>query len=162
MVLAFVLIPLLAEAFWVFWPALQGFYLSLTSWDGLAAPKFVGLGNYSEMVHDAVFRTAAINTVLWLLLFGGLSAALGLGAAMLLQKERRGIGFYRAALFLPVVFSTGRDRAGVAGHVPAGRPDQQRAGGRRSRRLEARLARRPGHRLLRGDRAGAVGARSAM
>lgn len=76
-VLAFVLVPLLVEAFWVFWPALQGFYLSLTSWDGLSAPKFVGLGNFSEMVHDEVFRTAAINTVLWLLLFGGLSAALG-------------------------------------------------------------------------------------
>ncbi|MEU3298906.1 sugar ABC transporter permease [Streptomyces sp. NPDC006678] len=104
-VLAFVLVPLLAEAFWVFWPALQGFYLSLTSWDGLTAPGFVGLGNFSEMAHDPVFHTALVNTVLWLLLFGGLSAALGLGAALLLQQERRGIGFYRAALFLPVVFS---------------------------------------------------------
>lgn len=65
----------------------------------------MGLGNFGEMVHDPVFRTAAINTVLWLLLFGGLSAALGLGAALLLQQERRGVGFYRAALFLPVVLS---------------------------------------------------------
>ncbi|MEJ8672468.1 sugar ABC transporter permease [Streptomyces sp. MS1.AVA.1] len=39
------------------------------------------------------------------MLFGGLSALLGLAAALLLQQERRGIGFYRAALFLPVVFS---------------------------------------------------------
>ncbi|MET8288682.1 carbohydrate ABC transporter permease [Streptomyces sp. NPDC048448] len=105
MVLAFVLVPLLAEAVWVFWPALQGFYLALTSWDGVSAPRFVGLANFREMLHDDVFRTAALDTVLWLLLFGGLSALLGLGTALLLQQERRGVGFYRAALFLPVVFS---------------------------------------------------------
>ncbi|MFB7498843.1 carbohydrate ABC transporter permease [Streptomyces sp. NPDC056161] len=105
LVLAFVLVPLLAEAVWVFWPALQGFYLALTSWDGVSPAKFVGLGNFREMAHDTVFRTAAVDTVLWLVLFGGLSALLGLGAALLLQQERRGVGFYRAALFLPVVFS---------------------------------------------------------
>ncbi|MFE9248991.1 carbohydrate ABC transporter permease [Streptomyces sp. NPDC007088] len=105
MVLAFVFLPLLAEAFWVFWPALQGFYLSLTKWDGVSAPQFVGLGNYREMFGDPVFGSAVLHTVLWLVLFGGLSALLGLGAALLLQQERRGVGFYRAALFLPVVFS---------------------------------------------------------
>ncbi|MEU6141055.1 sugar ABC transporter permease [Streptomyces sp. NPDC047081] len=105
LVLAFVLVPLLAEALWVFWPALQGFYLALTKWDGVSAPRFVGLGNFREMAHDEVFRSAAGHTVLWLVLFGGLSAVLGLAAALLLQQERRGVGFYRAALFLPVVFS---------------------------------------------------------
>ncbi|GAA0687968.1 sugar ABC transporter permease [Streptomyces malaysiensis subsp. malaysiensis] len=105
LVLAFLLLPLLAEGVWVFWPALQGFYLALTDWDGVSAPEFIGLGNFGEMVHDEVFRTAAVDTVLWLVLFGGLSALLGLGAALLLQQERRGVGFYRAALFLPVVFS---------------------------------------------------------
>ena len=105
LVLAFVLLPLLVESVWVFWPALQGFYLSLTRWDGVSAPAFVGLGNFREMAHDHVFLGAAGHTVLWLVLFGGLSAVLGLAAALLLQQERRGVGFYRAALFLPVVFS---------------------------------------------------------
>ncbi|MFG2357936.1 carbohydrate ABC transporter permease [Streptomyces sp. NPDC048521] len=105
LVLAFVLVPLLAEALWVFWPAVQGFYLALTRWDGVSAPQFVGLDNFREMAHDDVFRSAAGHTVLWLVLFGGLSAVLGLAAALLLQQERRGVGFYRAALFLPVVFS---------------------------------------------------------
>ena len=105
LVLAFVLVPLLAESVWVFWPALQGFYLALTKWDGVSAPQFIGLGNFREMAHDDVFRSAAGHTVLWLVLFGGLSAVLSLAAALLLQQERRGVGFYRAALFLPVVFS---------------------------------------------------------
>ncbi|WP_406256274.1 carbohydrate ABC transporter permease [Streptomyces nigra] len=105
LVLAFVLVPLLAEAVWVFWPAVQGFYLALTDWDGVSAPTFVGLDNFREMASDDVFRGALGHTVLWLVLFGGLSALLGLAAALLLQQERRGVGFYRAALFLPVVFS---------------------------------------------------------
>ncbi|WP_181803789.1 carbohydrate ABC transporter permease [Streptomyces shenzhenensis] len=105
LVLAFVLVPLLAEALWVFWPALQGFWLALTKWDGVSPPEFAGLDNFREMAHDDVFRSAVGHTVLWLVLFGGLSAVLGLAAALLLQQERRGVGFYRAALFLPVVFS---------------------------------------------------------
>jgi multiple sugar transport system permease protein len=104
-VLAFVLVPLLVEGFWVFWPAVQGFYISLTRWDGVSPPVFVGLGNYREMLGDTVFRTALWDTVLWLVVFGGLSAVLGMAAALFLQRERRGVGFYRAALFTPVVFS---------------------------------------------------------
>lgn len=103
--LLFVLVPVVVEGFWVFWPALQGFYLSLTNWDGVSAPSFVGLGNYAEMLSDDIFGTAALNTVIWIVLFGGISAAGGLGLALLLNRERRGVGFYRAALFTPVVFS---------------------------------------------------------
>ncbi|MFY1670567.1 carbohydrate ABC transporter permease [Plantactinospora sp. WMMB334] len=102
---AFVLVPFAIESIWVFWPALQGFYFSLTRWDGLEPPRFVGFANYAELAGDSVFRGALLNTVIWLVLFGGLSVLGGFGMALLLQKERRGIGFYRAALFTPVVFS---------------------------------------------------------
>jgi multiple sugar transport system permease protein/raffinose/stachyose/melibiose transport system permease protein len=105
MLLFFVLIPLLVESIWVFWPAIQGFYLSFTNWDGISAPQNVGFGNYSQLFGDPVFRKALLDTVIWLVLFGGLSALGGLGMALLLLKERRGVGFYRAALFTPVVFS---------------------------------------------------------
>ncbi|MDX6284184.1 MAG: multiple sugar transport system permease protein, partial [Kribbellaceae bacterium] len=105
LILAFVFIPFAIEAVWVFWPALQGFWLSLTNWDGLSAPKFVGLGNFGDMFSDPIFKTALKNTAIWLVLFGGLSVIGGFGMAMLLQKERRGVGIYRAALFTPVVFS---------------------------------------------------------
>ena len=105
LLIAFVLIPLLVEAVAVFWPALQGVYISLTNWNGVNAPSFAGLGNYRQMADDPVFRTALKNTAIWLVLFGTVSAAGGLGCAMFLQRERRGIAIYRAALFLPVVFS---------------------------------------------------------
>jgi multiple sugar transport system permease protein/raffinose/stachyose/melibiose transport system permease protein len=103
--LAFVLVPLLVETLWVFWPAIQGVYLSFTNWDGASPAVMVGFGNYAEMVGDPTFGKAFLDTVIWLVVFGGLSALGGLGMALLLLKERRGVGFYRAALFTPVVFS---------------------------------------------------------
>jgi ABC-type sugar transport system permease subunit len=102
---AFVLVPFVIESIWVFWPALQGFWLSLTKWDGMTAPQFIGLGNFTEMASDPTFLGALRNTVIWLLLFGGLSIIGGFGMALLLQRDRRGVTFYRAALFTPVVFS---------------------------------------------------------
>ncbi|GAA4571819.1 carbohydrate ABC transporter permease [Planotetraspora kaengkrachanensis] len=103
--LAFVLIPFALEMFWTFWPALNSVYISLTQWDGIAPPVFVGLDNYARMWSDETFRTALRNTVIWLVLFGGLSVLGGLGLALLLDKPRKGIGIYRAIFFLPVVFS---------------------------------------------------------
>jgi multiple sugar transport system permease protein/raffinose/stachyose/melibiose transport system permease protein len=105
LIIAFVLVPLLVESVSVFWPAIQGFYISLTHWNGVNAPTFAGLDNYRQMFGDPVFRKALEDTGLWLVIFGGLSAAGGLGCALFLQRERRGIAIYRAALFLPVVFS---------------------------------------------------------
>ncbi|MEV1328140.1 sugar ABC transporter permease [Micromonospora costi] len=102
---AFVLVPFAIESIWVFWPALQGFWFSLTRWDGQTPPEFIGVDNYVELAGDATFRGALVNTVIWLVLFGGLSVVGGFGMALLLQRERRGVGFYRAALFTPVVFS---------------------------------------------------------
>jgi multiple sugar transport system permease protein len=101
----FVLVPFVVESIWVFWPAAQGLYLSLTRWDGLTPPEFVGLANFAELAGDPIFRGALGNTVLWLVLFGGLSVLGGFGMALVLQRDRRGVGFYRAALFTPVVFS---------------------------------------------------------
>ncbi|MGS2618425.1 carbohydrate ABC transporter permease [Micromonospora sp. LZ34] len=105
LLVAFVLVPFAVESIWVFWPAVQGFWFSLTRWDGLAPPTFIGFDNYVELAGDPIFRGALVNTVIWLVLFGGLSVVGGFGMALLLQRERRGVGFYRAALFTPVVFS---------------------------------------------------------
>jgi len=105
LIIAFILVPLLVESLTVFWPAIQGFYISLTNWNGVNPPTFAGLANYTKMVSDPVFRKALGDTAIWLGIFGGLSAAGGLGCALFLQRERRGIAVYRIALFLPVVFS---------------------------------------------------------
>lgn len=101
----FLLVPAAIELGLVFWPAINSFYLSLTRWNGLGAPEQVGLANYRELFSDGVFREALGNNVIWAVGFGGLSVAGGLALAVALNKPRRGVGIYRSAIYLPMVFS---------------------------------------------------------
>lgn len=98
-------IPLVVEAFWVFWPAVNSFSLATLSWDGITPAKNVGLQNFSDLTRDPIFLTAAKNNVFWLLAFGSLSIAGGLALAVALNKPGRGIGIYRSAIYLPMVVS---------------------------------------------------------
>lgn len=101
----FLAIPLALEAWWVFYPALESFYLSLTSWSGAGSPRYVGLRNYQLLLQDPIFWTALRNTGLWTLTFGGFSFVFGLLVARLLNRPRRGVTFFRIAFFLPMVLS---------------------------------------------------------
>ena len=101
----FLLIPLVIELAWVFWPAINSFYISLTKWNGAGAPEFIGLKNFQNLFTDPIFMTALINNVIWVVGFGGLSIVIGLSLAVALNKPRRGVGFYRSAIYLPMVFS---------------------------------------------------------
>jgi len=101
----FLIIPVAVEVFWVFWPAFNSFQLSLTRWQGVGAAEFIGLQNYLNLSTDPVFLTALRNNAIWVVLFGGLSVIGGLTLAVLLNRPRRGVGIYRAAIYLPMVFS---------------------------------------------------------
>lgn len=101
----FLLVPLAVELFWVFWPAMNSFSLSLTSWKGVGAAEPVGLQNYQRLVSDPIFLTALRNNVIWVIGFGGLSVAGGLALAVALNRPGRGVGFYRSAIYLPMVIS---------------------------------------------------------
>jgi multiple sugar transport system permease protein len=102
---AFLLIPAAVEVAMVFWPALNSFYLSLTKWNGLGAAQPVGLDNFRDLASDEVFRGALKNNVIWAVGFGGLSVLGGLALAVALNRPRRGVGLYRSAIYLPMVFS---------------------------------------------------------
>lgn len=101
----FLLLPVVAEAFWVFWPAMNSFSLSMTRWNGVGAAEPIGFQNYTDLLADPIFQTAMKNNVIWVVGFGGLSVLVGLAMAVLLNRPGRGIGLYRAAIYLPMVFS---------------------------------------------------------
>jgi multiple sugar transport system permease protein len=87
----------------VVYPMSQALYLSFTDYDVLTPAKWIGLGNYRELVSDPAFRRALLNTLYYAAVTTPVSVGLALGAAVLLNRRfpLRNLG--RTAIFLPVV-----------------------------------------------------------
>jgi multiple sugar transport system permease protein len=92
-----------------FLPVLAGLLLSLTDFDiyaigSLDTARFVGLGNYADLLDNPLFWTALRNTLYYVLVGGPLSVAISLAAAVLLNSPRlRFRSFFRTVYFAPVV-----------------------------------------------------------
>ncbi len=86
-------------------PMLASLGLSFTDWTLLDPPKFIGLDNYRRMADDPLFATSLRVTATYTLISVPLGVALALLFAALLSKAVRGIAFFRALFYLPVVVS---------------------------------------------------------
>lgn len=86
-------------------PMLGSLAISFTSWDLLAAPRWVGLANYRALLADPVFYQVAGNTFGFVAMYVVLDIACALGVALALNSRVKGIGLFRTAYFLPVVTS---------------------------------------------------------
>jgi multiple sugar transport system permease protein len=90
-------------------PALASFALSLTDFDLYALAdignlRWIGFGNYVELLQRGAFWQALGNTMYFVLVGVPLSLAFSLGSALLLNSAAaRGVGLFRTALFAPVV-----------------------------------------------------------
>ena len=92
-------------AVFLVYPVVNAFWVSLTSWDLIGDPQFVGLNNYFRLFRDASFLNSAKVTIYYVigLLIPLLPVSLGL--AVLLDRRIRARGFYQAVIFAPVVLS---------------------------------------------------------
>lgn len=87
------------------YPFVYSLILSLYSHKGLYS-EWVGIGNYTRMFQDQVFRKALGNNILFLVIQVPIMLVLGLLYAYILQTDRLKFrGFFRMALFLPCVTS---------------------------------------------------------
>jgi multiple sugar transport system permease protein len=86
-------------------PILASFGISLTSWDLLRPPQFVGLDNFVSLANDSRFLVSLRNTAIYTLLSVPIGLVLALGLALALNQPLRGIALIRTAYFLPVVTS---------------------------------------------------------
>jgi multiple sugar transport system permease protein len=90
-------------------PVLAAFALSLTDFDLYALAdlhnlRFVGFGNYVDILHTPLFWKSLVNTLYFVIVGVPLSIAVSLATALLLDsKLARCKGFFRTALFAPVV-----------------------------------------------------------
>src|SRR5215217_2091656 len=86
-------------------PILASLGISLTDWDLLTPPQFVGVDNFTALVGDDRFLVALRNTAFYTLLSVPIGMTLALGLALALNQPLRGIALIRTAYFLPVVTS---------------------------------------------------------
>jgi multiple sugar transport system permease protein len=82
-------------------PLLTSLYFSLTNFDLLEIPQWVGITNYQQMLGDDRFWTAMRVSLTYVALSVPLKLVVALALAMLLNKGLKGLTLYRALLYLP-------------------------------------------------------------
>ncbi|MGM0778072.1 MAG: carbohydrate ABC transporter permease [Bacillota bacterium] len=95
---------LLIFSLFLFFPVLFAFFMSFHQWGMIGTPEFVGVENYVRLFKDPLFWISIKNTLIFSLSVP-LKVAIALFIAVLLNQKIRGLGFYRAAFFFPVVLS---------------------------------------------------------
>lgn len=87
-------------------PIVAAAYLSFTEWNGVGSPKWVGLGNYSELfTDDPLFWQSLKVTGVFAVLYLPLSLLIGFGMALLMNQKLRGVTVFRTIYYLPSVLS---------------------------------------------------------
>lgn len=91
----FVIVPII-------WSAWYGFY----DWKGIGAMKFIGFGNYAEIIQDPVFAKSLRNNLIVVAasVFGQVPIALAL--ALVLRQSTLYQRIIRSVVFLPMVLSS--------------------------------------------------------
>src|SRR5947207_3352137 len=79
----------LASVVLLYIPIMFSGYWSFTEYNGLVAPKWVGLANYTALLHDSAFRRSLLNTFIFVLIGMGIGPVLGLLSALLLNRTVR-------------------------------------------------------------------------
>lgn len=82
-------------------PMLISLFLSLTRWDVLTPPIFVGLSNFQRLAQDPLFWKSLYNTMIYTILNVPLSLAGSLSLALILNRRVRGVSIFRTLFYLP-------------------------------------------------------------
>jgi multiple sugar transport system permease protein len=85
-------------------PLLFSLYISLTRYDLLRPPVFIGLQNYQELFfRDPVFWTVMYNTIFYVVFSVPLSLTFAFLVANLLNSNIVGRSFFRAVMYIPAI-----------------------------------------------------------
>jgi putative chitobiose transport system permease protein len=86
----------------VVYPILAVVYYSLTDYDIIRPPVWVGLDNFAKVFQDGTFWLALTHSFVYLLVTPTL-IALSIALAIVVNRKLRGIQIYRALYFVPAV-----------------------------------------------------------
>lgn len=104
--LAFAVPALVIYGGFLLGPVLSGFFFSLTRWNGIAPPTFIGFENFVRLAGDRRFFEALLHTLAYagVILVGQM--VLGLAFALLLNRASKGVAVMRGVFFAPSLLST--------------------------------------------------------
>jgi ABC-type sugar transport system permease subunit len=101
-----VLVPFTLFFIVVYFPQLTNLFFSFTNWDGYSREfKMVGLANFRKFFTYQPILSAMGNTFLFTGCVTVLGAVTQLGMALVLSRGLRGSSFFKAAFYLPLLFS---------------------------------------------------------
>jgi multiple sugar transport system permease protein len=92
--IVFLIIPMIVSGYW-----------SLTHYNGIKPPQFVGLQNYVDVLSNPRFQRSFQNTVFFVVMGMAIGPVLGLGSAILLNDKLRLRAIFRTSFFLPTMTS---------------------------------------------------------
>jgi multiple sugar transport system permease protein len=103
-VLAFMSPWLAGFSIFVGYPLVMSAYLSLTHYDLLSPPRWVGLANYRYLFGEDPQAWPAVKNTLWFIAVSvPLSALFAFGIALMVSRARYGAGFFRTVFYLPAL-----------------------------------------------------------
>jgi raffinose/stachyose/melibiose transport system permease protein len=89
----------------IIYPLLRGIGLSLTDYNGMTPPNFIGLDNFIDFFKDDRAKTDVVNTIFFAAACAPLLNIFGFIYALILDKDFRGKSIVRAIVYLPAVIS---------------------------------------------------------
>jgi ABC-type sugar transport system permease subunit len=88
-------------------PTVWAFYYSFFDWSGFGQNmKFIGVGNYSQLLQDPIFLGSLQNTLVILVVGGIITFFLAFLLTVLVNSGIKGKKLFRAMIFLPNVIAT--------------------------------------------------------
>lgn len=89
-----------------FIPFFQTIYLSFLDYStDIYSPTLVGLKNYTNLLHSALFYKVMFNTFVYLFVAVPILAIVPLFLAILINQKLRGLTLYKILIYLPVIVS---------------------------------------------------------
>ncbi len=89
------------------YPLIDNAYLSLTHYDLLSSPRWIGLANYKYLFSGDQEVWPAVRNTLWFLgIAVPLQVMFAFGIAMMVTRVKRGVSIYRTIFYLPTLAPT--------------------------------------------------------
>jgi multiple sugar transport system permease protein len=104
MAMIFILPALFGFLLFYLYPFFRGLYFSLTKYNLLGTPKFIGFGNFTRLFQDKLFWNALVVTLEYVLINIVLQTILAVGIAVLMHRLTKST-LVRGVILLPFLIS---------------------------------------------------------